>query len=132
MTAVEVSEVIRNYGLVLAGAVGIGIAVWRALAADRQSQAQIRQAKQGRREHVADIFGRAVQQLDHEKLHVRLGAIYTLREIVTAYPDLARPTIDLLAAYLAAARYEDEEPPVDVKEVINVLIRREVDGEDSE
>ena len=79
MSPVELSEIVRNYGIVLAGAIGIAVAVWRAIAADRQSRAQRDQVAQSRREHVAEMFGQAVAKLDDEKLHVRLGAIYTLR-----------------------------------------------------
>ena len=82
VTPVELSEVIRNYGLVAAGFVGILIAVWRALAADRQSRAQRDQVE--RRRHAADLFSKAVSNLDNEKLHIRLGAIYALRDIMEA------------------------------------------------
>jgi hypothetical protein len=119
---VEWSELIRNYGIVAAGAIGIGIAIWRAIAADRQSRAQRDQVAQARREHVADIFGQAVAKLDDEKLHVRLGAIYTLREIVEAYPDLSRPTVDLLASYLKQVNYQDEEPPADVRVIMAMIL----------
>lgn len=121
---VEISEIIRNYAIVLGGLTGLGVAIWRAVAANRQSNAQLQQMQQGRREHVAEIFGRAVEQLDAEKLHVRLGAIYTLREIVEAYPDLSRSAVDLLSSYLTTVDYADEEPPIDVQEVMKIVIPR--------
>ena len=71
---------------------------------------------------MAEIFGAAVANLDHDRLHVRLGAIYTLREIVEAYPDLSRPTIDLLTSYLAQVNYEDEEPPADVRAIMAMIL----------
>jgi hypothetical protein len=123
-TTLDWSEVARNYGIVVGGVAGLAIAVWRAVAADRQSRAQSRQAEQARREHVTEIFGRAVEQLDADKLHVRLGAIFTLREIVDAYPDLSRPTVDLLSSYLATVNYADEAPPIDVQEVMSILVPR--------
>ena len=122
MSPLELSEVVRNYGIVLAGAIGIAVAVWRAIAADRQSRAQRDQVAQSRREHVAELFGQAVAKLDDEKLHVRLGAIYTLREIVEAYPDLSRPTVDLLTSYLAQVNYHDEEPPADVRAIMAMIL----------
>jgi hypothetical protein len=124
MSPLELSEVVRNYGIVLAGAIGIAVAVWRAIAADRQSRAQRDQVAQSRREHVAEIFGQAVAKLDDEKLHVRLGAIYTLREIVEAYPDLSRPTVDLLQNYLRTVTYESEEPPADVRAIMAMILPR--------
>lgn len=123
MTAVEWSEVLRNYGLILAGALGIGIAIWRAVAADRQSKAQRDQVRQARREHVAEMFGQAVAKLDDDKLHVRLGAIYTLREIVEAYPDLSKPTVDLLSSYLQEVEYPNE-PPADVRAIMEMILPR--------
>jgi hypothetical protein len=122
MSPLELSEIVRNYGIVLGGAIGIAVAVWRAIAADRQSRAQRDQVAQSRREHVAEMFGQAVAKLDDEKLHVRLGAIYALREIVEAYPDLSRPTIDLLSGYLADVNYEDEEPPADVRAIMAMIL----------
>jgi len=122
MNAIEFSELVRNYGIVLAAAIGIAVAIWRAIAADRQSRAQRDQVAQSRREHVAETFGQAVAKLDDELPHVRLGAIYTLREIVEAYPDLSRPTVDLLTSYLASVDYEDEEPPADVRAIMAMVV----------
>jgi hypothetical protein len=122
VTAVELSEVVRNYGIVLAGAIGIAVAIWRAIAADRQSRAQRDQVRQARREHVAEVFANAVANLNDERLLVRLGAIYTLREIVDGYPDLKRPTVDLLSSYLAQVNYDNEEPPADVSAIVEIIL----------
>lgn len=83
---VDLSEIDRNLGIVLGGAIGLVFAWMRVRAANRQSEAQTRQAEVGRREHVAELFNRAVGQLDDEKLHIRLGAIYTLREFPRIFP----------------------------------------------
>jgi hypothetical protein len=58
-----------------------------------------------------------------EKLEVRLGAIYTLRQIARDFPDLAEPTYELLTAYLreSAGSYGDNEPPIDVREIMSKL-----------
>jgi len=123
LTQVELSEIARNYALLGVAVVGVIIAVWRAVAADRHSRAQKAQAAQARREHVSELFWDAVERLDNDKLHMRLGAIFALREIVEDYPDLARPTVDLLSAYLADMTY-DSEPPRDVQEIIAVIVPR--------
>jgi hypothetical protein len=122
LTPVEWSEAARNWALVAAAVIGIAIALWRAVAADRQARAQLEQAAMGRREHVAAIFARAVGQLDDAKLHVRLGAIYSLREVMLAYPDLATPTRDLLTAYLKTIDYCDAAPPLDVEEIMTIIL----------
>jgi hypothetical protein len=97
---------------------------------NRQSEAQVRQAELARREHVAELFNRAVAQLDDEKLHVRLGAIYTLREISQDFPDLTKAVLELLATYLREPRvnYSDALPPPDVREIMR-LVRERIGGE---
>src|SRR5712691_4022850 len=117
------SEVVRNLGLVIAAGIGIYLAWRRVSAATRQADASFQQAELARREHVADLFNRAVGQLTDEKLEIRLGAVYTLRQIARDFPDLSRPTFELLSTYLkeSAARYGDHEPPVDVREIMNII-----------
>ena len=122
MPAVVVSELVRNWALVFAAVGGLCIAIWRAFAADQQARAQRESVHQSRREHVATLFGQAVRQLDDDKLHVRLGAIFSLREIVEAFPELSRPTVDLLTAYLASVEYVGDEPPRDVAEIIAIVV----------
>jgi len=86
MSWLAASEVIRNVGLVLAAFVGIYLAWKRVTAATIQADATLAQAQLARRDHVAELFNRAVSQLTHEKLEVRLGAIYTLRQIARDFP----------------------------------------------
>jgi hypothetical protein len=124
------SEIIRNAGIVVAGALGLLLAWWRVRAADRQAKAaleqadaSLQQAKLARRDHVTELFNRAASQLDDPKLAVRLGAIYVLREIGRDFPDLSQPVFELLAAHLRERPlgYGDEEPPVDVVEIMAML-----------
>jgi hypothetical protein len=128
MTWLNISEIIRNYALVIGGIVGIILAWRRVTAATRQADASLRQAELARREHVAELFNRAVGQLADAKLEVRLGAVYTLRQIARDFPDLSEPTFELLTTYLreSARTYGDHEPPVDVREIMNTLKDRAV------
>jgi hypothetical protein len=130
---IQLSEVFRNFGLVAAGAIGLWLAWLRVRAANRQADAALRQsevaneqAKLARREHVAELFNQAVGQLSDEKLEVRLGAIYTLREISADFPDLTRAVIELLSAYMREKRvdYGDSEPPVDVREIMALIVAK--------
>lgn len=72
-----------------------------------------------------ELFNRAVGQLSDEKLEVRLGAIYTLREIVENFPDLSEPVYGLLTTYLRerVVAYGDAEPPADVLEIMKTVRR---------
>lgn len=125
-TAVEISEVIRNYAIVAAGSGGVGIAVWRAIAADRQSQAQKDQAAQARREHATGLFAKAISELDHADLHMRLSAILMLRNTVDAYPELSNAAIKVLTSYLMSSEYSDDDPPADVREIIDLVVPTEL------
>ncbi len=120
---IGLSEIVRNLGLILAAGVGIAIAYRRVEAATRQAESSNQQAELARRDHVAELFNRSVGQLGDDKLEVRLGAIYTLRQIANDFPDLSDPTYNLLSAHMreTAPDYEDEEPPIDVEEIIRTI-----------
>lgn len=120
---VTVSELVRNLGLIAAAAIGLVLAGMRVLAANRQADAALRQAELARRGHVAELFNRAVGQLDDPKLQVRLGAIYALGQIAEDFPDLAGAVLQLLNVYMQEAEreYGDAGPPPDVQEIMRIL-----------
>ena len=120
---VVVSELVRNFGLLGAAVVGLILAGMRVAAANRQAQAALRQAELSRRDHVAELFNRAVGQLDDPKLQVRLGAIYTLRQIAQDFPDLTAPVLELLAIYVreAGRTYDDPAIAPDVREIMRIV-----------
>lgn len=96
------SEIARNFGIVIAGVVGLGIAWWRSRAANMQARAALEQNELARRDHITELFNRAVGQLGDEKLEVRLGAIHTLRSICDdrTYQPYTKPVIQTLSAYV--------------------------------
>jgi hypothetical protein len=129
----QLSEVLRNFGLIAAGAIGLWIAWLRVRAANRQAEAAVEQsaianeqAKLARREHVAELFNQAVGQLSDKKLEIRLGAIYTLREVTADFPDLTNATIELLTAYVRTKpkRYGKGNMPADVAEIMRIIVER--------
>jgi len=127
---IAVSELVRNYGIVAAGAIGLVMAGFRVTAANRQAEAALEQSMLARRGHVAELFNRAVGQLDDERLQVRLGSIYTLREIARDFPDLTTPVFELLSAYIRERRKDygdDDEPPVDVREIVAIVTQQSRD-----
>ncbi len=123
---VQLSEVARNFGIVIGGAIGLFLAWKRVTAANQQAEASIRQAELARRNHVAELFNRAIAQLKDEKLEIRLGAIYTLRQIGDDFPDLAGAVFELLSSYMreTPTDYGDQEPPPDIREIIEILKRQ--------
>lgn len=120
---IAVSELVRNFGLLAAAVAGLILGGMRVLAANRQANAALRQADLARRDHVAELFNRAVGQLDDPKLQIRLGAIYTLRQISRDFPDLTRPVYDLLNVYVRenATDQADEAPPADIREIMKIF-----------
>jgi hypothetical protein len=123
MNWLEISEIFRNYGLVIGGAIGLYLAWRRTSASTSQADASLKEAELARRDHVAELFNRAVGQLTDDKFEIRLGAIYMLRQITENFPDLSESTFELLTAYLreSAEDYGDSEPPADVREIMNIL-----------
>ena len=122
----QFSEVMRNVGLVVGGAFGLFLAWQRVTAANQQAEASIRQAELARRGHFAELFNRAVGQLQDAKLEIRLGAIYTLRQIGDDFPDLSGAVFELLSEYMrqSPANYGDLEPPADIREIVQILKRQ--------
>ena len=118
-----ISEVIRNYAIVVGGAVGLYYAWKRVTAANNQALSQLKQADLAQRVHVAELFNRAVGQLADKKLEVRLGAILTLEQICKEYPDRSGLVIRLLTTYLQknAVKYGDKKPPSDVQTIMDIL-----------
>lgn len=117
------SEVIRNYALVLGGAVGLYFGWQRVSAANKQAKIQILQTDLAHRIHASDLFNRAVGQLGDRKLEIRLGAILTLEQICIEYPNRSAAVIRLLTTYLKknTVKYGDKLPPSDVLAIMEIL-----------
>lgn len=96
------SEIARNFGIVIAGIIGLLIAWWRSRAANMQAVAAREQNELARRDHITELFNRAVGQLGEEKLEIRLGAIYTLQAICDdqSYKPYIWPVTQTLSAYV--------------------------------
>ncbi len=120
---IQYTEMLKNVSIPIGGAIGLYLAWLRVTAANRQAVASIEQAELSRRTHVAELFNYAVGKLTDEKLEIRLGAIYTLRQISRDFPDLASAVFELFSTFVRENEvdYGDEEPPVDVREIIEIL-----------
>jgi hypothetical protein len=120
---IALSELLRNVALTFAAVVG-AILAWRQLSpAALQARSANLQADLARRAHVTELFIRAVGQLRDPHLEVRLAAIYVLREVAKDFPDLSNPVFELLQAYLRVGgnEYGDDDPPIDIKEIVKIL-----------
>jgi hypothetical protein len=119
------SEIARNFGILIAGVIGLGIAWWRSRAANLQAQAALEQTELARRDHTTELFNRAVGQLGDEKLEVRLGAIYTLRAICEdrGFKAYTAPIMETLSAFVRERGAPvSGEVPTDVKAIVELLL----------
>ena len=81
------NETLRNLGLVIAGVIAFPIAIWRAIVADRQSRASLRQAKIADEGFLFDRYQRGAEMLGSETLSVRLAGIYSLEQLAKDDPE---------------------------------------------
>ena len=146
------AEAVRNVGLVAGGIAAFGVAAW-ALHLNR-----LRTRNDGRRlandaqRLITDTYVKAIEQLGHGKMEVRLGAIYALERIARDAEDfdLHWSIMETLCAYVRerpasewgkkAEQNEDQSadvpiaknvssekrvrPPTDIQAILSVLHRR--------
>lgn len=121
--ATALSEIVRNYAIVIGGVIGLAIAGWRGLSAGRQAGASLAQSTTQLSEHTSALFNQAVAQLADQSIVVRLGAIYTLKNIAENFVEYQRPVFHVLSAYLRTRPDSEDadEPGEDVQEIIDFL-----------
>lgn len=93
--------------------------------------------------HVTDRYTRAVEQLGHAELDVRIGGIYALERLMRDSPDDQPTVVEVLSAFvrhrgrIAHARPEAEHPdasytcPLDVQAAVTVVARRDTNRPDA-
>jgi len=124
------SEIVRNLGLLAAGAIGLGFGIWRAYTAYRQTQASQRQAEAANEQAEAaneqariaqqgqftERFSRAAEHLGNTELPVHLGGIYALWRLGKDSPERdVVPVIDILCAFVRDP--PPAQPPPNTEEV---------------
>ena len=80
-------EEMRTAAFILAGLLGIGIAIWRTHVANKQADAALSQSKTAEMSLVNERSKSGIELLGHRNVTVRLGAIFTLVELAGLYPD---------------------------------------------
>ena len=87
------SEMIRNIALVWGGLIGLGLAAWRSVIAERQSE-----IAQGN--SLNDQYQKAVELLDGDKAYIRIGAIHAIRHLAFQNPhQFCEHAMSLLRAF---------------------------------
>ena len=103
------STTLRNVGLLIGGGAAIGLAVWRAIMADRQTRATQRQAETSQHSLLNDRYQRGVEMMGSKVLPIRIGAIHALDLLAREYPESHyRQFRDLGCAFVRSPPFESE------------------------
>lgn len=113
-------EDVRSLLLVSLGAVAAAIGLVLAAIRTHAAYLQARVAAQG---HITDRFIKAIEQLGHDKLEVRLGAIYALERIAWDSRRDHGPIVETLTAYI---RENAPWPPKGDTEALEELVAAHV------
>ena len=97
------------------------------------TEENVRVAQEGQ---VTERFTRAIEQLGHKEMAIRLGGIYALERLAKDSKKDYGPIMEVLTAYVRekAPRKEnhkpqpDEKPPTDIQAILTVIGRRETTG----
>lgn len=106
------SSTLRNLGLILAAAIGLPLAIWRSIVAERQADAALRQSDTAVQMLLNDRFQKGAEMLGNAKTgSVRIGGIHALARLASEYPDRFHiPVMQLFSAFVVdRTRGEAEE-----------------------
>ena len=99
----SVSATIRNLVLIWGAPLATGLAVWRSIVAQWQSEAAQKQVEVTQAGLLSNRYQRAVEMIGNNLISVRLGGIQALRNIALEHSDEYQQEVrDLLAAYYSS------------------------------
>ena len=96
------STTLRNLGLILAAAIGLPLAMWRSLVAERQANAARRQSDTAVQNLLNDRFQKGAEMLGNAEIgSVRIGGIHALARLAREHPDSFHiPVMELFSAFV--------------------------------
>ena len=96
------STTLRNLGLLLAAAIGLPLAIWRSIVAERQADAARRQSDTAMQMLLNDRFQKAAEMLGNADVgSVRIGGIHALARLASEYPGSFHiPVMQLFSAFV--------------------------------
>ena len=95
------STTIRNLGLVIGATIGLPIAIWRSIVAERQADMAQRQYEIAQRGLLNERYQKGAEMLGSKELQVRLGGIYALAGLAREHPgDYHTQIMGLLCAFV--------------------------------
>ena len=112
------STTLRNLGLMLAAAIGLPLAIWRSIVAERQADATRRQSDTAVQMLLNDRFQKGAEMLGNADFgSVRIGGIHALARLAREYPDSFHlPVMQLFSAFVVDRTREEAEERVESPE----------------
>ena len=96
------STTIRNLGIAVAALLGLPLAIWRSMIAERSAQTADHTADTARFSVSDERFKSGVALLGNDQMAIRVSGVHILARMTMVYPDLYHlPIMDIFAAYLA-------------------------------
>ena len=126
------SQTIRNFALVAAGVIALGVATWRSVSAKRQADIALLQADIAQTNLSDDRFARAIELLSQDD-EIRAAALYVLGHLAVQHPERYRKQVKSIVDGLSAQLLRDlkgaTQKPVTSLDRALLAVRKELDGE---
>lgn len=128
---------IRNFVLVIAAAIGLPLAIWRSMVAQRQASTSHRQSETAQHSLLNERYQKGAEMLGSDVLTDRLGGIYALQRLANEHADQYHVQImRLFSAFLRSKQYSNDdesivhetdslEPSIAVQAVMDAIAARE-------
>ena len=96
------STTLRNMGLLVAAAIGLPLAIWRSVIAERQAEAARRQSEIAMRNLLNERFQEGAAMLGNIDIgSVRIGGVHALARLASEYPEeFHLPVMQLFSAFV--------------------------------
>ena len=113
---IKLSEIVRNFGIIVGSALALLIAWQRARAATRQASA-------ANDSHFQDVFASAIANLGSRSLSVRTGGVVALTELANSEPKYRDRVRGILTGFVRTGGRDDlnDELPPDLQDALYYL-----------
>lgn len=126
------SQTVRNFALVAAAVIALGVATWRSVSAKRQADIALLQADIAQTSLSDDRFARAIELLSEDD-EIRAAALYVLGHLAVHDPERygkqVQSIVDGLCAQLGRELGVAAGRPVTSLDLALIAVRKELDSE---
>ena len=109
--------------MVIAATIGLPLAIWRSMVAERQATTAQRQAETAQRGLLNERYQKGAEMLGSEVLSVRLGGIYALARLARKHPgDYHTQIMSLLCAFARNPTVVEERDTSELREDVQAVM----------